>query len=114
VTVTTTSDQTVTSLRDDRPLTLTVAEAARQLGVTDETIYRLVAREQAPFKTIRIGRRLLISRRSFEAFLGDDRRVTGCAQGGAACSLPRAQPGYKEAPKRSCWQGSATGRKRTD
>ena len=41
-------------------LTLTVAEAAEQLGVSEKTVYTLTHR--LDFPTIRIGRRTVISR----------------------------------------------------
>ncbi len=50
-------------------LTLTVNEAASLLGVSLPTAYHLVHREDFP--TLRIGRKLLVSREGLERWIAD-------------------------------------------
>ena len=49
---------------DDTSLFMSVAEAARALGVSDDTVYELLQRGQLP--GLRIGRRRLIPRRAID------------------------------------------------
>lgn len=64
-----------TDMRDNEPelpKTLTVREAARQLGVATSFLYRLVQRGEAPFPVLRLGRRVVVSRVALERYLAGD------------------------------------------
>jgi excisionase family DNA binding protein len=65
--------------------TLTVAEAARILGIGRTKAYELAARNALPVRVIRLGRRLLVSRVELEAFLrgGDTAQPVQDGQPGA-------------------------------
>jgi excisionase family DNA binding protein len=52
----------------ERPLTLTVEEAGRMLGVSRGVAYEAVRRGQVP--SIRVGRRILVPRLRLEQMLG--------------------------------------------
>jgi excisionase family DNA binding protein len=52
----------------ERPQTITIAEAARRLGVCESSAYEAARRGEIP--TIRLGRRLLVPRAAFDALLG--------------------------------------------
>ena len=51
-------------------LTLSVAEAAKVLGISRNTAYELVRQEQIPY--IRFGKRILIPRKRLVAILEDE------------------------------------------
>jgi excisionase family DNA binding protein len=50
-----------------QPLTYSVPEAARLLGINRNTAYQLAARGELP--TLRLGKRILVVRASFEKWL---------------------------------------------
>lgn len=50
-----------------QPLTYSVPEVARLLGINRNTAYELVARGQIP--SIKLGRRVLVPRKTFEQML---------------------------------------------
>lgn len=52
--------------------TLTIPEAARQLGVATSFLYRLIQRGDAPFPILRLGRRVVVSRAALDRFLAGD------------------------------------------
>lgn len=56
----------------EQPKTLTVRAAARQLGVAESFLYRLIARGDAPFPVLRLGRRVVVSRVALERYLAGD------------------------------------------
>ena len=47
-------------MANEKKLTLTVSEAAQELNVSRPTVYRLI--ERSDFPSLRIGKRVLISR----------------------------------------------------
>ena len=57
-------------------LTLSVAEAAKLLGISRNTAYELVKQEQIPH--IRFGKRILIPRKRLVAMLEDDENTGYC------------------------------------
>lgn len=59
---------TVTPALTDMPATMTIAEAARLLGISRSAAYRAVARGE--IATIRIGRRLLVPTAKLYDMLG--------------------------------------------
>ena len=56
-------------------LTLSVAEAARVLGISRNTAYELVRQDQIPY--IRFGKRILIPRKRLIAMLEGDEENSG-------------------------------------
>jgi len=52
--------------------TWTIPEVAEILGIARNTAYELAARDELPVRTIRLGRRVLVSKKELEAFLGGD------------------------------------------
>ena len=54
------------------PATMTAKEVAAAFGVCDWTVYKSVREETFPIKPIRVGRRILWSRREVEHVLGVD------------------------------------------
>lgn len=57
----------------DQPLLVTVQEAARLLGIGRTTMFELIG--SGGIKSIRLGRRRLISRRSLETFVDELSRL---------------------------------------
>ena len=55
---------------DNEKLTLTVAEAAKLLGISRGTAYECVRTGEIP--SVNFGRRVLVPRRRLEALLNDD------------------------------------------
>lgn len=58
---------------DPEKRSYSVAEAAEILGVSKRSVYNLCAAEA--FKTVRIGKKLRISRRSFDEWLDGSRET---------------------------------------
>ena len=58
---------------DTEKRSYSVAEAAEILGVSKRSIYNLCAAEA--FKTVRIGKKLRISRKSFDEWLDGDNNI---------------------------------------
>lgn len=52
--------------------TLTVRAAAKQLGIAESFLYRLIQRGDAPFPVLRLGRRVVVSRVALERYLAGD------------------------------------------
>lgn len=53
-------------------LTLNIEDVARLLGINRSTAYELARRDALPVPVIRLGRRMVVSRRAMEALLGTD------------------------------------------
>jgi len=51
-------------------LTLNIEDVARLLGINRSTAYELARRNALPVPVIRLGRRMVVSRRAMEALLG--------------------------------------------
>jgi excisionase family DNA binding protein len=51
-------------------LTLNIEDVARLLGINRSTAYDLARRDALPVPVIRLGRRMVVSRRAVEALLG--------------------------------------------
>lgn len=51
-------------------LTLNIEDAARLLGINRSTAYELARRDALPVPVIRLGRRMVVSRRAMETLLG--------------------------------------------
>jgi len=61
------------------PATVTIPEFARRFGIARSTAYALAQREALPVPVIRMGRRLVVSRKLLERVLaGQIDRITGC------------------------------------
>ena len=58
---------------DPEKRSYSVAEAAKILGVSKRSVYNLCAAEA--FKTVRIGKKLRISRKSFDEWLDGDNNI---------------------------------------
>ena len=52
-------------------LTLSIPEAAKVLGISRGLAYDLARRDKLPVPVIKLGRRLVLSRRAVEALLGN-------------------------------------------
>jgi excisionase family DNA binding protein len=59
-----------TTLREGRQ-TLKMEEVAKQLGINRSTVYELARRNQLPVPVIRLGRRMVVSRRALEELLAE-------------------------------------------
>lgn len=60
------------STNEPESRTVTIAEAARQLGVATSFLYRLVQRGDCPFPILRLGRRVVVSRQVLDRYLAGD------------------------------------------
>lgn len=49
--------------------------AARRLGINRQTAYELARHDRLPVPTIRVGRRLFVSRRALDELLGSEREA---------------------------------------
>lgn len=56
----------------DERQTLTVTEAARRLGISRSFAYQSIARGDFPVPVLRIGARVVVSRRALERYLDGD------------------------------------------
>ncbi|MGC4192907.1 MAG: helix-turn-helix domain-containing protein [Thermomicrobiales bacterium] len=63
-------------------LTLNIEDVARLLGINRSTAYDLARRDSLPVPVIRLGRRMVVSRRAMETLLGVN--VDSCLGGDAA------------------------------
>jgi predicted DNA-binding transcriptional regulator AlpA len=61
---------------DRERLTLNIEDVARILGINRTTAYELAARDELPVPVIRLGRRLVVSRRALEDLLAAQHAVT--------------------------------------
>lgn len=52
-----------------KSLTMTIPEVAKALGISRGLAYDLARRDALPIKVIRLGRRMVLSRRAVEALL---------------------------------------------
>jgi len=77
------------------PLTLTVEEAGRLLGVSRGVAYEAARRGQLP--TIRLGRRLLVPRPKLERMLGMNGDGRGSASPAVSETTPREGAGSGDA-----------------
>lgn len=59
------------TMSDERQ-TLTVTEAARRLGISRSFAYQSIARGDFPVPVLRIGARVVVSRRALERYLDGD------------------------------------------
>ena len=50
--------------------TLNIEAVAKRLGINRSTAYELARRDQLPVPVIRLGRRMVVSRRALDALLG--------------------------------------------
>ncbi len=64
---------------DTERRTVTVTEAARQLGISRSFAYQAIAKGIFPVPVIRIGARVVVSRAALDRYLGGD---TGRRDGG--------------------------------
>ena len=53
----------------NEPRTLTIEQAARQLGISRTLAYELAAADKLPVATIRLGRRMVVSRAALDRLL---------------------------------------------
>lgn len=60
----------------DQPATITVAEAAKLLGIGRQTAYDLVSQGKLP-GALRLGRRIVVSKRALERFLESPNETDG-------------------------------------
>jgi len=58
-------------------LTMTIPEVARALGISRGLAYDLARRDALPIKVIKLGRRMVLSRKAVEELLG---KKTGVVQ----------------------------------
>lgn len=63
----------------DDSLVMLIPEFARVMGISRGTAYALARRDELPVKTIRLGRRIVVSRKSVELLLqgGDTQKGSG-------------------------------------
>ena len=61
------------------PQTLNIETVARMLGINRSTAYELAARDDLPVPVIRLGRRMVVSKRALERVLDADRDETNDA-----------------------------------
>ena len=66
------------------PLTLTVEQAAEQLGISRTLAYQLAKANRLPAPVFRLGRRLVVSRLASERVLAGELGGPGDPNGGAA------------------------------
>jgi excisionase family DNA binding protein len=74
-------DQTYPVTQDPRRVTLTVEEAACELGISRSLAYEAVRQGEIP--SIRVGRRILVPRHAFELMLGGEHRPVSALNDGA-------------------------------
>jgi len=63
---------------DSQRQTVTIAEAAKLLGIGRNLCYELARRGELPVPVLRCGRRLLIPKRSLERILGEGELAASC------------------------------------
>ena len=61
----------MTMVTEGERLTLSIPEAAKVLGISRGLAYDLARRDKLPVPVIKLGRRLVLSRRAVEALLGN-------------------------------------------
>jgi len=61
---------------NDKSLVMTIPVAARVLGISRGLAYDLARRDKLPVKVIRLGRRMVLSRKAVEALLSGDGEVS--------------------------------------
>ena len=86
---------------DIDPLVVSVAEAARMLGISKTLAYGLVARQELP--SVRVGGRVRVPRRALERLAEGRREAAGVLSTGARSAAPRRHRPPRPAP------GSQTG-----
>jgi predicted DNA-binding transcriptional regulator AlpA len=63
------------------PATVTIPEFARRFGIARSTAYALAQRDALPVPTIRLGRRMVVSRELMDRLLaGQPLRIPGCEE----------------------------------
>jgi len=63
---------------DTERRTVTVTEAARQLGISRSFAYQAITRGDFPVPVLRIGGRVVVSRKALDRYLdGETNRVSG-------------------------------------
>jgi excisionase family DNA binding protein len=60
----------------DRRQTMNIEEAARILGINRSTAYDLAARDELPVPVIRLGRRMVVSKRALDDLLAAQHSTT--------------------------------------
>ncbi len=63
----------VTAEASEPRRTLNIETVARMLGINRSTAYELAARDELPVPVIRLGRRMVVSKRALERILDADR-----------------------------------------
>ena len=62
----------------NEPRTLTIEQAARQLGISRTLAYELAAADKLPVPTIRVGRRMVVSRAALDRVLAAEPPAQTC------------------------------------
>ncbi len=90
--------------QDNTPLTLSVSETAKLLGVSRDLVYDLVARRELP--ALRLGRRIVLPRKAIEELVkgaaddGRDQATNESSSGiGSALQYPTARTTLQLAPR---------------
>jgi excisionase family DNA binding protein len=55
----------------DRPILMSVVEAAAMLGIAPRTAYDLIHRDEFPVPVLKVGRRMKVSRTMLERFASE-------------------------------------------
>lgn len=55
-----------------QPLVVTLAEAASLLGVARASAYRMVREDRFPVRTVKVGGKIMVSRRRLEEYVDGD------------------------------------------
>ncbi len=57
---------------NDESLVVTIPEAAKFFGISRGLAYDLARQDKLPVRVIRLGKRMVVSRKAVEALLGND------------------------------------------
>jgi excisionase family DNA binding protein len=91
---------------DIDPLVVSVAEAARMLGISKTLAYGLVARQELP--SVRVGGRVRVPRRALERLAEGRRENAGVLSTGARSAAPRRHRPPRPAPCSETGAGPAS------